>query len=357
MAANSIVEELPPVLDAQKNRMKVHEGEIDEESRYVQSRYFLERPINELKLHFRMLESSFKSFVDEHKSLISLIPLTCSRFLKCEQNSYAAYRQKYMTTVLAFETEIKRKESLVIQQRRDRPRDIMNSRFRSESMTSGQWDSERMARNDGYSPSNDPRGLLSLDQRYKMRIRSDERRSQNFDKSRVDTMSTSSAGNTDEDVLDLYADDDAIMDFAIMQPVSSASTISQTVVHDSDNRLQSAVVIPDQADLRTFLNDRAVSDTPNQPVGHEIANEQKQPNGCRCCNVMGHSLTKCSAFLQLPRAADRSALILRWKLCINCFIKFRTGKKAKPHKCLAGSCINCPGVKPHHPLLCSKTYP
>lgn len=96
MAANSIDEELPPVLDAQKNRMKVHEREIDEESRYVQWHYFKERPLNEIKLHFRMLESSFENFMDEHKSLISLIPPSCSKFIKTEQNSYSAYRHKYM---------------------------------------------------------------------------------------------------------------------------------------------------------------------------------------------------------------------------------------------------------------------
>lgn len=59
-----MTEELPPVLEAQKNRMKVHENELDEEARYVQSRYFKERPLNELNLHSRMLESSFKSFVE-----------------------------------------------------------------------------------------------------------------------------------------------------------------------------------------------------------------------------------------------------------------------------------------------------
>lgn len=294
MAAKSI-EELPPVLEAQRNRMKVHEGEIDEESRYVQSRYFKDRPLNEMNLHCRMLESSFKSFVEEHKSMISLIPPSCSQFLKKEQNSYAVYRQKYMATLLVFEVEIKRREFSVIQQGRNRPRDTLNSRYhsrRDEIVTGGQWDLDRMARNDGYSPSNDSQELLSLDQRSQMRIRSVEQRSQNFDRSRLgaqlDSMSTSSAGNTDDDVLDLYADDE-MMDFAVSQPLSSSrpmvvkATTSEVYEKNSNNRLKSAVVV---------RNERVLTDVPIDLKGHEIADEQMQPNGCRCCKVAGHSLTK-----------------------------------------------------------------
>lgn len=350
-----MTEELPPVLESQRNRMRVHENELDEEARYVQSRYFKERPLNELNLHSRMLESSFKSFVDEHKAMIALIPTTCAQFLKREQNSYAGYRKKYMDTVLALGVEIKRKEALVVQEGRNRPRDYRAGRS-NKTVTSGRYDMETFDRNDRYSPPNDRRNLLSLQQRQQMRSRGADNRTQAFDRSRlgarIETMSVSSAGNTDEDVLDLYIDEE-MMNFAVTEPLSSS-----VVAQIPDNQFKSVVVVlPNAPDLRKELDEKAAVNAPNQPIGHEIADEQLQQNGCRCCDGKGHSLTNCPAFLKLPRASDRSALILRWKLCVNCFIKFRTGKKAKPHKCLAGPCGNCPGVKPHHPLLCPKKYP
>lgn len=193
--------------------------------------------------------------------MIELIPSTCAQFLEREQNSYAVYRKKYMDTVLALECEVKRKEVLVVQEGRNRPRDSRVGHS-IETMTSGRCDIENFARGDDYSPPNDRRYLLSLQQRQEMRVRSAENRTQAFDRSRlgarIETMSVSSAGNTDEDVLDLYADDE-MMNFAVTEPLSS-----NTVVQSSNNQLQSVVdVLSNAPDLRAVLNDRVVVDAPN----------------------------------------------------------------------------------------------
>lgn len=111
-----------------------------------------------------------------------------------------------MTTVLIFKEEIKKKESEVVKLKRNRSREAMNSRVQNrenETMTSGQWELNRMAKNDGYIASSNTQKLLSLDQRSQMRIRNAEKRFQNFDRNnlgaQIETMSILSAGNTNDD--------------------------------------------------------------------------------------------------------------------------------------------------------------